>query len=331
MNKPNYFVAGIAVALLGGSILYYQLFFLLARFPPPKGFAGNAAVIEHKISRASEMRGPKLLLVGGSSVGSGISAKTLNSKLGISTFNFSFWGSLGASYILHLAKKVLKPGDTVLLCLEYEILDWRGPTNYWSDVDFIRFIIGFEPDYIEGKDFFEKAWLAFSAPPRIMLNGFIRKRESIHFDSLENHNLYGDSINNSMENKIKELEHYENQIKQKSSAYMSGFQCEPKGAKAVHQFLSWAKKNQIQVIATYPNLAHNKEYTDEQSDVVEKQIQKMYAEFEIPVLGSPEDSILPEVLFYDTNYHLLEKSTIQKTKRLINEIQDYRLENKIKF
>ena len=147
---PLKFLIGLVTGLAMGCICYYQLFFLQAGNPPPKGGARHAATIQHKIDQALEIDGPKFLLVGGSSVGCGISARMISQELNTPAYNFSFWASLGSPYILHLAKKVLKPGDSVLLCLEYEILDWPGISPYWLDQSFLRFVMGFEPDFIKG-------------------------------------------------------------------------------------------------------------------------------------------------------------------------------------
>lgn len=303
-----------------GCIGYYQLFFLQAGNPPPKGGAAHAAVIEHKIQDAANLPCPKFLLVGGSSVGCGISAKIISEELDVPAYNFSFWGSLGSQYILHLAKKVLKPGDTVLLCLEYEILDWSGISPYWLDQSFLRFVMGVEPDFIKSKPFIERIWTAYSMPPGSVLSGlssWVGGKERIQFNFFENHNEFGDSTPNTLENKMKNLSAYEARIREPSMIFISGFKGRPKGAAAVYDFLQWANENDVSVLAAYPNIAKNYLYSDNNVHNVDTKVRKIYSRFDIPILAPPKESMLDPAIFFDTNYHLLQSSIPERTRKLL--------------
>jgi hypothetical protein len=98
-SLTNQFLCGVSVGVAIGCVCYYNLFFLQAGNPPPKGGAKHAATIQHKIDQALEIDGPKFLLVGGYSVGCGISARMISQELSIPAYNFSFWASLGSPYI----------------------------------------------------------------------------------------------------------------------------------------------------------------------------------------------------------------------------------------
>jgi hypothetical protein len=320
LSSPNPFLCGVSVGIAIGCVFYYQLFFLQAGNPPPKGGARHAATIQRKIDQALEIDGPKFLLVGGSSVGCGISARMISQELSVPAYNFSFWASLGSPYILHLAKKVLKPGDTVLLCLEYEILDWPGISPYWLDQSFLRFVMGFDPKFIKEKPFIEKLWTAYSMPPGHILSGltsWIRGGERINFDFYETHNQFGDSIQMTVQNKNKNLKAYEARIREPSEIFMTGFQGIPKGTKPVWEFLSWAENNNVKVLATYPNLARNEKYSPAENQRVSNQITEMYRRYKIKPIGSLEDSMYDQFLYYDTNYHLLVNGLEIRTKNLV--------------
>lgn len=322
--KVCIFPIGLFAGLLLGCIGYYQLFFLQAGNPPPKGGARHAAIIQHKIDQALEINGPKFLLVGGSSVGCGISARMISSELNMPAYNFSFWASLGSPYILHLAKKVLKPGDTVLLCLEYEILDWPGISPYWLDQSFLRFVMGIDPNFIKEKPFIEKLWTAYSMPPGYILSGltsWVGGREKIDFDFYEDHNKYGDSTEMTIQNKNKNLQAYEARIREPSEIFMTGLQGIPKGAKPLWEFITWASEQQVRVLATYPNLAKNKKYTSEDKAKISDKIKKIYLKYNIEPISSPEDSMFDQSLFYNTNYHLLLEGVEIRTIKLIQKLK----------
>jgi hypothetical protein len=315
------FLIGLVAGLAMGCICYYQLFFLQAGNPPPKGGAKHAAVIEHKIQDAAKLPSPKFLLVGGSSVGCGISAKMISEEMNVPTYNFSFWGSLGSSYILHLAKKVLKPGDTVLLCLEYEILDWPGISPYWLDQSFLRFVMGVEPEFIESKPFIERLWTAYSMPPGAILSGltsWVGGKEKIQFDFYEDHNPFGDSIENISENKMKNLNVYDEKIREPSEVFLNGFTGEPKGSNDLEAFLRWANKHKVKVLATYPNLAANEKYSEHHIRNVETKIKGYYQDNGISPLGSVRKALYDQEWFYNTNYHLLSQGVAVRTAQLIH-------------
>ena len=317
---PLKFIVGFFAAVAIGCIGYYQLFFLQAGNPPPKGGARHAAVIEHKIQDAAELPSPKFLLVGGSSVGCGISAKMISEELEVPAYNFSFWGSLGSPYILHLAKKVLKPGDTVLLCLEYEILDWPGISPYWLDQSFLRFVMGVEPEFIESKPFIERLWTAYSMPPGAILSGltsWVGGKEKIQFDFYEDHNPFGDSIENTPENKMKNLKVYEEKIREPSEIFLNGFTGKPKGINDLEAFLRWANKHRVKVLAAYPNLAANEKYSEYHIRNVESKIKGIYEKFGIRILSSAEEAMYNQKSYFDTNYHLLKASIAERTKKLL--------------
>lgn len=318
------FIVGLLAGAAMGCIGYYHLFFLQAGNPPPKGGARHAAVIEHKIEDAAKLTNPKFLLVGGSSVVYGISAKIISEEMHTPTYNFGFWASLGSPYILHLAKKVLKPGDTVLLCLEYEILDWPEISPYWLDQSFLRFVMGVEPDYIRTKPFIERLWTAYSMPPGAVLSGltsWVGGKEKIQFDFFENYNVFGDSMQNTLENKIKNLGAYESRISVPSEIFIKGFTGRPKGAGVIEDFLRWAKNHRVKVLATYPNLAANDQYSKHHKRNVESKIRGIYDRFGIPLLSSPQDAMLNQECFYDTNYHLLQASVPLRTQNLLLHIK----------
>jgi hypothetical protein len=156
--------------------------------------------------------------------------------------------------------------------------------------------------------------------PSYMLSGltsWIGGREKIHFDFYEEHNLFGDSIQMTVQNKNKNLQVYEARIREPSEIFMTGFQGIPKGAKAVLEFLAWARENQVRVFATYPNLAKNHKYTSEERERVTHQIKEIYLNFNVQPISSPEDSMFDQSLFYNTNYHMLIEGVAIRSNKII--------------
>jgi hypothetical protein len=320
---PLKYIIGIIFGMIIGVFFYYHLVFLPAGCLP-KGAEGIAEFVKTKKHQALKIPQTKFLLVGGSSVGMGISAQLMTDEIGVPTYNFSFWGSLGAEYILHLAKKVLKKGDTALLCLEYEILDWGGKSKFWTDESFIRFVIGTDPDFIMGKSIHEKIWIAASVSPASALSGlktlfketFIKKTDTQSpvpvFDE------FGDSLFDK--DKLSHRNHFKTKIQRVSKAYLYEFQNIPKAAPALGNFLKWSNHNGVHVIATFPNLAQNERYTTERAFAIDSKIRSFYNELGVAVIGTPSDAMFPQDMYFDTNYHLMVHGINKRTNLLIKKI-----------
>lgn len=113
MAKLKPFLIAITVSLLlyGGVVIW-----TIGR-PLTTGFLHDAVV--YKQSYAQGITGPKLVAFGGSNVLFGIRCETMAPIIGMPCVNAALTAGLPLRYLLRTAKKFLKPGDSLLLPLEY--------------------------------------------------------------------------------------------------------------------------------------------------------------------------------------------------------------------
>ena len=97
---------------------------------------------------AEQTPSPKLLLVGGSATLFGVSAREIQEETGWRTVNLSTHAALGTSYILHLAQAAAKPGDTVLLVLEYELYNYGKVNETWADRLLVDYLVARDPAFL---------------------------------------------------------------------------------------------------------------------------------------------------------------------------------------
>jgi len=83
---------------------------------------GYLAAGVDKRRRAAEPEGPRILLVGGSSVAFGFHSPALEEALGRAVVNLGGQGSQGLDFRLREALDLARPGDLVVLSLEYQVL-----------------------------------------------------------------------------------------------------------------------------------------------------------------------------------------------------------------
>src|SRR4051794_13299074 len=89
---------------------------------------------QRKAEIAGQVARPALFLVGGSATLFGDNAVVIERETGVPTVNLGTHAALGPAYILYLVRRIVRPGDIVLLTMEYEVLDWGGTTkNAWAD------------------------------------------------------------------------------------------------------------------------------------------------------------------------------------------------------
>ena len=80
-------------------------------------------IYQKKQEIAAQAASPRLLVCGGSSALFGIKAQELEKKAGMRTINLGTHAGLGLACILRQARAVARPGDTLLLVLEYDLYD----------------------------------------------------------------------------------------------------------------------------------------------------------------------------------------------------------------
>ncbi|MFZ4682369.1 MAG: hypothetical protein ACOYMS_07695, partial [Terrimicrobiaceae bacterium] len=103
-----------------------------------------AAWYDYKDAIARETSSPRIILVGGSNVLYGLSARQISEALGVNAINYGTHAGLTLDYLLYKAKTIARSGDLVVLALEYEYFEATGVLNSVS----FEYIVGGDPAYI---------------------------------------------------------------------------------------------------------------------------------------------------------------------------------------
>ena len=85
---------------------------------------------DYKKARAEDLDSPRLIVAGGSNVMFGIDSSLMEGTLGISTTNVGVNAGLGLPVILNQTLSVTRPGDLVVLALEYPLFGHNGTINH---------------------------------------------------------------------------------------------------------------------------------------------------------------------------------------------------------
>src|SRR3954468_14988570 len=277
-------------------------------------------VMQKKRSLAGRAKSPKLLLVGGSSSLFGVSAKELEKETGWPTINLGCHAALGVGFMLDDVRQVAKPGDTVLLVLEYELYNYGKIHPGWADMLLLDYIVARAPDYFHRLSLPEQ-WnvFMFTSNDRIVQSMKNRQRaepphtENPIFD-VHKVNEWGDQTLHVKTNRPAERGYV---VKSRAPLSSGLSRSGSKDAFAViGKFCRWAEAHHVRVLATFPNLCDQPEYHTQTAAKVAKTIKDSFARLNVPVIGDYTDSLLPADQFFDTFYHLTEESALERTRRL---------------
>jgi hypothetical protein len=305
------------VGLLVGGAIGFSIFaglVSLAVGRPMVETQGFATSFAHKAEIANRVQDPKILFVGGSSVDLGISAELASRILEKPAINFGLISPLGPGYILEKAKEASKPGDLVILALEYYCYEWPGRSQLWLDPMFVQYVTAQDPGYLNSLPFWYRwnilARMSSSHLATVLLRHRVREKSAI-----QNINEYGDRTDNTPEARPTDATMRLKPINQ----LLDGLGENPKGFPIVSEFIRWAKNNNVKVIATFPNVGRNPNYKAEVLDLVENRIRNFYETKDIPVMGSLKGTMFAEDDCFDTPFHLIHDAVERRTHQLAND------------
>jgi hypothetical protein len=267
------------------------------------------------------------LLVGGSATLFGMSAREMEKETGQRTINLASHAALGTAYMLYEARRVAKPGDTVLLVLEYELYQQGKLDRDAADVLLLDYLVARAPDYYFHGLSLAEQWnvFMFTSTDRVIYGLKNRWRPEPPHSPLAIYdvselNAWGDQTHHAKAKRPAERGY----VLKLRSALAGYHTVKQKEAFAVIQsFARWAQANHIRVLATFPNLCDQPEYHSPSALQNVQTLKECYSRLSVPVVGDYTDSLLPADQFFDTYYHLTEEESLERTRRLSAQLRPY--------
>lgn len=265
---------------------------------------------------------PKLLVIGGSNALFGVSCELLQSQIQFPCVNGATQAGLGIKYMFDRAKSWLKPGDTILLVLEYfHYRDGDLPNDMVID-----YVFAHDPDYLNRTDLktkfqfftgisFERILRGVGAkisPPKPRMSGY----------QSETLNKLGDETNNSEDNRPPEGV---SRIQAVSAIDVSSLKsaANNSGVQTIESFVDWCNENDVKVLATWPNTIWFDQYSEPTNQALFRDIESLYSRLNVPMLGQFSDFMFARSMFYDTGYHLHDRGVAVRTELLAQQLEPF--------
>ena len=310
MTQPRYLA--LAAAALIVSALVWGL--ALPRQLPSRDANWISGMYAAKEAKAAADGGGELVLLSGSSGLFGLSGKMLEARLNMPVVNFSTHAGLGIKYLLHRARRVLQPGDTVFMALEYELLASQETpgqilANFASAKD-PGYIAAapwtWVPYFLTGHDYKSLVWAL------VERSGLWTYKQAC-YGSAATLNAHGDETCATTES----FKTGNPGMLKAQGAIAADAIDPPELDPAIAGFIAWAKATKVKVIVGFPPLYDKPVYADAAHQSAFDKLRRRFSAFGVEVIGKPGDFLYPAEYMHDTRYHLHSKGRAVHTDRIL--------------
>ena len=323
MECPKKFLCAIPFGLVAGLLIFMSAVRIQLGVPTASS-AWVHEIIERKQRAAQSITAPKLVLLGGSGTLFGIKASVLEAELGTPVINCGLHAGLGMDFILREGKKMLKPGDTVILFPEYELLSF-GEKNRreWAAITYLDYMLSRNSNHYLTLPIADQIEIALMTPLDRIGKGLKNQWVKEKLSAASEYNTYdvvwlddhGDMTGHDASRRPALAEDRDQRI---CEPLIKGISLEEEGFILISEFNQWAKANRVKVLAGFPSMVNRKEYDSNRIETVEGTLKSFYFDHRIDVLGCLRDSLLSQIEFYDTIYHPTEESSQRISMILAN-------------
>ena len=275
--------------------------------------------LNEKYDRLTSIDGPKLVVVGGSSVAFGVDSAMIEKYTGMPVVNFGLYAALGTKLMLDLSRSAVGKGDVIVLSPE---LDPQTLSLYFSadqtftalDDDYSMFAgIGEDNKLSMLGGLFRFATEKIA----LMLSGQVIDPEGVY--NAENFDERGD-LTYVRESNVMDVYYDPNKLIKLSEEIL-----DPEFIDYVNEYVAYCESRGATVLFAYCPMnerAVEQPYKQSENNIRARQEFHDYLSsvLDCEVIGNVEDAILDAAYFYDTNFHLNDAGRTLRTIALTKDI-----------
>lgn len=316
------FILLIVPGVCAVAFLYAQIIIHYYHDPRQALWVKNS--VQKKWAYASAIKEKKWVFMGGSATLFGISTQDIETQLGVASINMGLQGSLRADYIIYLTKKILKPGDSVFVAMEYQLLLYDGGMEH--NLGRSAYLFSGEQDYFRSLGWLDQAREVFSVLPADIYRAVQRNKNFAYREvdigmgyTSSTINQHGDETYHPGPALLKK------KIKQgsiKPFAVPEGGFKETLALREIRAFEQWCSAHRIRFYVSFPNVVKFKEFSSRPYRDYFLALQEYYKRSGFNTIGRAQDFFFPVDYFYDTAYHLNAKGMSIRTEQLIGYLKE---------
>lgn len=312
IRRNRHFVLSLLAGLFGcvliwGALIAGQL------GQPPAATAWVEQAYAHKLARADAIDAPRLLIVAGSGALFGLDSKRLEQALGRPTINLGVNAGIQSLFIAAYARQAIRPGDWVLLPLEYPLYHDQQRLNYATLDYWLR-----HPGARSlGLTVWQGLQLYWQASIARLLRGYWPAPAESNLGLYGPHNLNERGDQRGSEAARQEV--WMREAVERSPAERYSEAASPRQA-------SWARWRALAqhvehqggcAVFIPPALLEREQYLEGREQDYYQSLPEQARQAGLRYVGEPASFFYPLEDFFDTNYHLNAEARARHTERVI--------------
>lgn len=254
------------------------------------------------------VRGPRIILVGGSNLSFGINSKTLKDSLKINPINTAIHAGVGLEYMMDNTMRYIQEEDIVIIAPEYN--HFYGRLLYGEE-ELLRTIADMEPLRI-----FELKKEQYKNTAKYILKYSFSKFKPTEYYGYQMNDIYSVYSFNQYGDVYT---HWELDQQKYQPDGVIHDEYNPNAIKLIAQFQSDLEKKGAKLFVTFPS--YQASSYDENVNSITR-IQEEFYRNGFEVLGTPERYRMPNSMMFNSSYHLLKKGVDYRTGLLIDDIKE---------
>ncbi len=303
---------------------------------PAKYDATYMGELKYKYKRLTSVRGPKIVLIGGSSVAFGTDSALIEKEFPqYDVVNFGMYAALGSRMILDLGETGIGKGDIVIFMPEINeqtLSDFTDGTYALQGLDGAWELLGrirpdLYPSLFGAMPAFAMEKLHYQLDGTLPEPGILYRRSSF--------NEYGDIMSEEVSRNIMPEEYdpdfpvlmTDDLPTEEFAAYLNSYarKLSKKGASFYYHL---CPVNELSVTGgTYIDSSESVDSKDggKVLSLAERSAMDFYSHLDnvldFPLLGDPRDTVMEAGWFYDTNFHLNRAGKTAFTRQLVRDLK----------
>ena len=283
-------------------------YFLNHKLAVEDGFMAET-IDKHKLLK--QQPSPRLIFVGGSAFAFGNNSGSIAQQLGgqYHPINMGLHAGLGLQYMLNEVKDDLKPGDVVVVSMEYEnFIDFPpGPKDVadvleprWQNMQYLP------PNYVPA--LLDKGLIFGGGILRRSLQTLTGNMDREPYYQRSSFNEFGDAV-----------AHYSfpnlaNKVAEDGKTFEFQPQAIQQAVQSMNDFNAIAKAKGARVFFAYPPLVDR--LLAKSRPEIQKVETALTSSLAFPIIDRPEDVAYPDSYYFDTRYHLNKTGTDARSQHL---------------
>ena len=276
-------------------------------------------VYKKKTVAAEKIASQKILIVAGSNALFGVNSELIEQQLKIKTINYSVNAGIFLPYVLYKAKQVIKPGDIVLLPLEYSLYNYNGiPNSQMIDSIFSRdFEVFFELTireqfYVFWNVTFKRVYQGYQAQGGKEIKWGVYGVHHVDKRGDQTHTRLADR-SQSMWDEINQLP---------GNLYGQEYSADALAWDYLHDFILWCHQQGAKCIFMPSTLMRFESYlSDPKERWFYQNLASMVEKAGGVYIGDPYDYMYEKALYFNTDYHLIDEGRKMRTEQMLLDLK----------